>query len=96
MITGRNVENITAVDGDPSHTPGGIVRYRIKQGSRGKFVLDDKTGALTVAPGATFDYDIQKLYNLTVSKNNHSFIRLCHRSCRFSYKLGQVTDPNLL
>lgn len=43
------------------------MRYRIKEGSRGKFVLDAKTGVLTVAPGAQFDYDVQNLYNLTVS-----------------------------
>lgn len=63
---GTNVETITALDADPANTPGGTVRYRIKQGSRGKFVLDDKTGILTVAPGALFDYDVQNLYNLTV------------------------------
>ena len=63
------METVTAVDEDPSGTPGGTVRYRIMQGSRGKFVLDDKTGALTVAPGVVFDYELQNLYNLTVSNS---------------------------
>ena len=60
---GTVVARVRATDADATST----VEYGIPAGAGGNFVIDEETGEITVASGATFDYDgATKSYRLTV------------------------------
>ena len=69
---GTSVETVLANDLDPDTTPNGRVVYRIVTGSQDKFSLDPDDGEITVAPGATFDYNVQKRYTMRVRLEHYS------------------------
>ena len=64
--SGSEVETVQALDEDPSDSPEGTIRYNLIRGDEGKFALDDIDGVITVASGATFDYQQRSFYVLTV------------------------------
>ena len=64
---GTIVETVFAQDDDPPSSPNGQVYYRINTGDEGRFVIDENSGVVRVAPGATFDYDVINQYRMTVS-----------------------------
>ena len=66
-LPGTTVQTVLATDADSPTRPNGMVTYRITSGSLGKFEMEATSGLVTVAPQATFDFDVQKLYNMTVS-----------------------------
>ena len=60
---GTVVAQVRATDADGTST----VEYGITAGAGSNFVIDEETGVITVASGATFDYDgATKSYRLTV------------------------------
>ena len=60
---GTVVAQVRAMDADGTST----VEYGITAGAGSNFVIDEETGVITVASGATFDYDgATKSYRLTV------------------------------
>ena len=66
---GTSVVQVDAKDLDPSNSANGqIASYRIDSGALGKFRMNPQTGLITVADGATFDYDRTKQYYLKVSR----------------------------
>ncbi|KAI0218135.1 Cadherin-87A [Lamellibrachia satsuma] len=60
------VETVRATDADAASSLNSQVKYRITTGAQDKFALNATTGVMTVAPDATFDYDVQNLYEMIV------------------------------
>ena len=58
---------LTVRANDADSSLNGQVKYRITTGAQDKFELNDTNGVITVAPDATFDYDVQNRYEMTVS-----------------------------
>lgn len=85
------MEKITATDGDSAATPNGQIRYRLESGGQDKFIINDVTGQVVIAPGATFDATAQSVYTMQVSQ---SFL-LSGRSRRLEEK-GPVFKSMLL
>ena len=56
-----------ATDADAGSGPNGQVEYRIATGAQDKFTINIMTGVIKVAPETTFDYDVQKKYEMIVS-----------------------------
>ena len=63
---GTVVETISASDGDSSRSPNGQVLYRLLTGAQDKFLLDEMSGDVVVAPAATFDFDLRNRYDMEV------------------------------
>ncbi len=72
---------VLALDADSPNSPNGEVHYRIESGARSRFEINETTGVIRVAPEATFDYDVQNLYNMTVSLMPH--VLVYSKSCIF-------------
>ena len=68
---GTSVETVLAHDLDPDTGPNGKVLYRIITGAQDKFIIGESNGLISVAPGATFDYNLQRNYTLKVDKGNY-------------------------
>lgn len=66
-LSGTVVETVRATDADAASSLNSQVKYRITTGAQDKFALNATTGVMTVAPDATFDYDVQNLYEMIVS-----------------------------
>ncbi|XP_062622203.1 cadherin-87A-like [Saccostrea cucullata] len=60
------VLTVKANDRDSPTTGAGIIDYSIEVGASGKFVINGTSGVITTSPDATFDYDLTRLYNMTV------------------------------
>ena len=82
---GTTVQTVLATDADSPTRPNGMVTYRITSGSLGKFEMEATSGLVTVAPQATFDFDVQKLYNMTVSE----FFLIAKRGVQYKSCLRQ-------
>ena len=61
------METVRADDPDPSDRDEGRVQYSITRGSQGKFIINQDAGVITVSAGSTFDYDVQREYEMRVS-----------------------------
>lgn len=61
------VLTVKAKDKDSPTTGAGIIDYSIEVGASGKFVINGTTGVITTSLDATFDYDLVRMYNMTVS-----------------------------
>ncbi|XP_050390915.1 cadherin-87A [Patella vulgata] len=57
---------ITATDKDSPTSENGRFEYTIVSGSQGKFEIDRNTGQVSTSSVATFDYDVQRQYLLTI------------------------------
>ncbi|XP_056018521.1 cadherin-87A-like [Ostrea edulis] len=60
------VLTVKAKDKDSPTTGAGIIDYSIEVGASGKFVINGTTGVITTSLDATFDYDLVRMYNMTV------------------------------
>ena len=66
-LEGMSVLAVRANDADAPSSLNGQVKYRIMTGAQDKFELNDTNGVITVAPDASFDYDVQNQYEMSVS-----------------------------
>ncbi|KAK6187126.1 hypothetical protein SNE40_005218 [Patella caerulea] len=57
---------ITATDDDSPTSENGKIEYTIVSGSQGKFVIDRNSGQISTSSVATFDYDVQREYQLRI------------------------------
>lgn len=64
------VLTVKANDKDSSTTGAGIIDYSIEIGASGKFVINGTTGVISTSLDATFDYDLTRMYNMTVSASH--------------------------
>ncbi|KAJ8318933.1 hypothetical protein KUTeg_004024 [Tegillarca granosa] len=66
---GKDLEyilTVKATDADSATSSAGVINYEIGVGSQGKFKLNGTTGVLTTAEFANFDYETQRVYNMTI------------------------------
>ena len=78
MSPGTVVETVRATDADAPSSLNGKVKFRIITGAQDKFALNPSTGIMTVAPDATFDYDVKNLYEMTVSVFTSTGVNITH------------------
>lgn len=64
------VLTVKANDKDSPTTGAGIIDYSIEIGASGKFVINGTTGVISTSLDATFDYDLTRMYNMTVSASH--------------------------
>jgi len=69
---------VRATDADAPSSLNGQVKFRIITGAQDKFALNPTSGVMTVAPDATFDYDVKKLYEMTVSVFISTGVNITH------------------
>uniref|UniRef100_A0A663DYS0 Protocadherin-15 n=1 Tax=Aquila chrysaetos chrysaetos TaxID=223781 RepID=A0A663DYS0_AQUCH len=66
MRPGESVVKLTAVDADEG--PNGQIVYEILAGDQGDFIINDRTGLITIAPGAVLS--VGRSYALTVKASD--------------------------
>ncbi|XP_012985662.2 protocadherin-15 isoform X2 [Melopsittacus undulatus] len=66
MSPGEGVIKLTAVDADEG--PNGQIVYEILAGDQGDFIINDRTGLITIAPGVVLS--VGKSYALTVKASD--------------------------
>lgn len=74
---------LTAADADEGLN--GLVTYEILAGAQGHFIINNRTGRLTVAPGVALT--VGQSYALTVKASDGA--PETQRRCFFSYKITQ-------
>ncbi|KAL5017401.1 hypothetical protein ScPMuIL_006990 [Solemya velum] len=60
------VVTVKAFDKDSSSSAAGQINYKIEPGNQEKFTIDLVSGNISTSSDAAFDYDVQKLYYLTI------------------------------
>ncbi|KAG7216268.1 hypothetical protein INR49_021671, partial [Caranx melampygus] len=68
MQPGETVLQLTAADADEG--PNGLVTYEILAGAQGDFIISNRTGRITVAPGVTLT--VGRSYALTVKASDNA------------------------
>ncbi|XP_068807146.1 protocadherin-15 isoform X2 [Struthio camelus] len=68
MGPGEGVVKLTAVDADEG--PNGQIVYEILAGDQGDFIIDDRTGLITIAPGVVLS--VGRSYALTVKASDNA------------------------
>uniref|UniRef100_A0A8C6Y8T0 Protocadherin-15 n=1 Tax=Naja naja TaxID=35670 RepID=A0A8C6Y8T0_NAJNA len=68
MRPGESVIKLTAMDADEG--PNGQIRYEILAGDQGDFIINDKTGLITIVPGITLV--VGRSYALTVKASDRA------------------------
>ncbi|KAL3876984.1 hypothetical protein ACJMK2_034754 [Sinanodonta woodiana] len=68
-----SILTVKANDADDPSTGSGQVRYNIQDGDQGKFVIDDTTGRFSTSADATFNFDTQKQFIITVIASDQGF-----------------------
>ena len=64
-VSGSQLIRVEAIDKDAS-SPFNRVFYRIERGAQDKFLVDAETGIISLAPGATLDYNEKTYHALEV------------------------------
>ncbi|XP_063817808.1 protocadherin-15 isoform X1 [Pseudophryne corroboree] len=88
MATGESIIRLTAVDADEGLN--GQITYEILAGGQGKFVINSKTGVITVAPGVTLT--VGDSYALTVKASDNA--PLAQRRSSITTVYIEVLPPN--
>nr|XP_034314660.1 cadherin-87A isoform X2 [Crassostrea gigas] len=84
------VLTVKANDKDSPTTGAGIIDYSIEIGASGKFVINGTTGVISTSLDATFDYDLTRMYNMTVKARD----RGRPQQTGTCYVTIEITDTN--
>uniref|UniRef100_A0A8C8VGM7 Protocadherin-15 n=1 Tax=Pelusios castaneus TaxID=367368 RepID=A0A8C8VGM7_9SAUR len=68
MRPGESIIKLSAVDADQG--PNGQIRYEILAGDQGDFIINDRTGLITIAPGVVLS--VGRSYALTVKASDNA------------------------
>ncbi|KAK3593636.1 hypothetical protein CHS0354_025527 [Potamilus streckersoni] len=68
-----SILTVKANDADDPSTGSGQIKYSIQDGDQGKFVIDEITGRFSTSLDATFNFDTQKQYIITVIASDQGF-----------------------
>ncbi|XP_058044814.1 protocadherin-15 [Ahaetulla prasina] len=88
MRPGESVIKLTAMDADEG--PNGQIRYEILAGDQGDFIINDKTGLITIAPGITLV--VGRSYALTVKASDRA--PLAQKRSSITTVYIEVLPPN--
>ncbi|KAF7668920.1 hypothetical protein LDENG_00276180 [Lucifuga dentata] len=88
MMPGETVLQLSAVDHDAG--PNGQITYRILAGDQGHFLISNKTGIITVAPGV--ELTMGRSYALTVEAMDNG--PTAHRRSSITTVYIEVLPPN--
>uniref|UniRef100_A0A8C6Y978 Protocadherin related 15 n=1 Tax=Naja naja TaxID=35670 RepID=A0A8C6Y978_NAJNA len=88
MRPGESVIKLTAMDADEG--PNGQIRYEILAGDQGDFIINDKTGLITIVPGITLV--VGRSYALTVKASDRA--PLAQKRSSITTVYIEVLPPN--
>ncbi|XP_060538259.1 protocadherin-15 isoform X1 [Pantherophis guttatus] len=88
MRPGESVIKLTAMDADEG--PNGQIRYEILAGDQGDFIINDKTGLITIAPAITLV--VGRSYALTVKASDRA--PLAQKRSSITTVYIEVLPPN--
>uniref|UniRef100_A0A670YUT2 Protocadherin-15 n=1 Tax=Pseudonaja textilis TaxID=8673 RepID=A0A670YUT2_PSETE len=88
MRPGESVIKLTAMDADEG--PNGQIKYEILAGDQGDFIINDKTGLITIAPGITLV--VGRSYALTVKASDRA--PLAQKRSSITTVYIEVLPPN--